>query len=101
MFDQLPMTSKEQSRQDKLAEIPHAVFKCWIIQNLGNDGQENSKVVDNLDIFLTCRCLTGAKIHLNWASKNMCFYLVMINKNTDSQHKRGLQSNELKKIIKE
>lgn len=38
VFDQLSMKPKEQSRWDELAKIPHVDFKCWAIQNLGNDG---------------------------------------------------------------
>lgn len=38
------------------------------------------------------------KKQLNWASKNPFFFfnLVKINKNAESQHRIGLESNELK-----
>lgn len=83
-----------------MAEIPHVVFKCWVIQNLGNNGEESSKIVVNLNILLTRSCFMGAKIQLNSASKNLCFCLVMINKNADSQHKRALESSKLGKKLK-
>jgi len=37
VFDRLSLKSKEQSRLDDLADLPHVVFKFWVIQKLGND----------------------------------------------------------------